>query len=391
MQRPRVCGMVSAFSFRTMVLTSSRTPIQLLTGFLGSGKTTLLNVLLKSPGFANTAVIVNEFGDIGLDHFLIEQSQDNVVLLDAGCLCCTISDSLHETLAELHAKRVRGEVPTFERVVIETTGLADPGPILNTLLGHRFVTGHYQLDAVIVTVDTQHVLTLIDNQPEVAAQIAVADRLVITKTDLVSNTEAVLASIRALNATAPIIESVSGRAALEAFAPLERHRVNLLQQGSASDGRGSTPPAHDHHDHHHHVAHDRNRHDARVRAVCVPVTDPASWSGVAAWWQVLSDALGDRLLRCKGLLRIAVSGEIVFIQGVQRVFHRPERLSAWPDADPRSRLVCIARDVAEGEIESTFAALQYPAGTDPRAAAAEIRARSTGNAGTDGGPSGTMG
>ncbi len=387
MQHRRVCGMVGGFRAPAMTPTSPRTPIQLLTGFLGSGKTTLLNALLKSPGFANTAVIVNEFGDIGLDHFLIEQSQDNVVLLDAGCLCCTISDSLHETLAELHAKRVRGDVPAFERVIIETTGLADPGPILNTLLGHQFVTAQYQLDAVVVTVDTQHVLTLIHDQPEVAAQIAVADRLVLTKTDLVSNTEAVLASIRALNATAPIIESVSGRAALEAFAPLERHRVNLLQQGNASDGHGSTPLAHDHH---HRVAHDRNRHDARVRAVCVPVADPASWSGVAAWWQVLSDALGDRLLRCKGLLRIADSGEIVFIQGVQRVFHRPERLSAWPDADPRSRLVCIARDVAEGEIESTFAALQYPAGTDPRAAAAEIRARSTGNAATAGGPSGTM-
>ena len=137
--------MVDGFRADVMIPSPPRTPIQLLTGFLGSGKTTLLNALLKSPGFANTAVIVNEFGDIGLDHFLIEQSQDNVVLLDAGCLCCTISDSLHETLAELHAKRVRGDVPAFERVVIETTGLADPGPILNTLLGHRFVTGHYRL------------------------------------------------------------------------------------------------------------------------------------------------------------------------------------------------------------------------------------------------------
>ena len=380
LQPARVCGMVSAFIVRTMTSSPSRIPIQLLTGFLGSGKTTLLNALLKSPGFANTAVIVNEFGDIGLDHFLIEQSQDNVVLLDAGCLCCTISDSLHETLAELHAKRVRGAVPPFERVVIETTGLADPGPILNTLLGHRFVTAAYQLDAVIVTVDAQHVLSLIGDQPEVAAQIAVADRLVLTKTDVVADTRDICSAIRSLNTTASIIESVSGGAALEAFSPLERHRVDVAS-------RLSLPPAH----HHHHHSHDRNRHDARVRAVCVPVTDPASWAGVAAWWQLLSDTLGDRLLRCKGLLRIADRGEIVFIQGVQRVFHRPERLPAWPDADPRSRLVCIARDAREGEIESTLVALQCPAGTDPRAAAAEIRARNTGNAATEFRPSGTMG
>ena len=206
-------------------------PIHLLTGFLGSGKTTLLNALLKSPAFANTAVIVNEFGEIGLDHFLIEQSQDNVVLLDAGCLCCTISESLHETLAELHAKRVRGEVPPFERVIVETTGLADPGPILNTLLGHRLVTAHYRLEAAIVTVDTQHVSALIDEQPEVARQIAVADRLVLTKTDLADDTEAIRSRLRALNAWAPLVVSVSGTAALEAFAPLDRYRLARIPGG----------------------------------------------------------------------------------------------------------------------------------------------------------------
>jgi G3E family GTPase len=348
-------------------------PIFLLTGFLGSGKTTLLNALLKSPAFANTAVIVNEFGEIGLDHFLIEQSQDNVVLLDAGCLCCTISESLHETLAELHAKRVRGEVPRFERVIVETTGLADPGPILNTLLGHRLVTAHYKLEAAIVTVDTQHVSALIDEQPEVARQIAVADRLVLTKTDLAEDTEAIRSRLRALNAWAPMVVSVSGTAALEAFAPLDRYRLARIP-----GGRHVAEHSHESH------PHDLNRHDARIRAVCLTFDSAASWSGVAAWWQLLSDTLGNRLLRCKGLLRIADTGESVFIQGVQRVFHRPERLPAWPDADPRSRLVCIVRDADSREIEATLAALQYPAGTDPRAAAAEIRALITGNPDTVG-------
>jgi G3E family GTPase len=359
-----------------------RIPIHLLTGFLGSGKTTLLNALLKAPAFANTAVIVNEFGEIGLDHFLIEQSQDNVVLLDAGCLCCTISESLHETLAELHAKRVRGEVPPFERVVVETTGLADPGPILNTLLGHRLVTAHYRLEAAIVTVDAQHVLALIAGQPEVARQIAIADRLVLTKTDMAGDTGSIRARLTALNAWAPVVVSVAGQAALEAFAPLDRYRL----------ARAPIHEQHDKHDHEHqhHHPHDRNRHDARIRAVCLTFDSAASWSGIAAWWQLLSDMLGERLLRCKGLLRIADTGESVFIQGVQRVFHRPERLVTWPDADPRSRLVCIARDTTAHEIESTLVALQCPAGTDPRAAAAEIRAVITGNTDTTGQPSGTI-
>lgn len=356
-------------------------PVHLLTGFLGSGKTTLLNALLKSPAFANTAVIVNEFGEIGLDHFLIEQSQDNVVLLDAGCLCCTISESLHETLAELHAKRVRGEVPPFERVIVETTGLADPGPILNTLLGHRLVTAHYRLEAAIVTVDTQHVSALIDEQPEVARQIAVADRLVLTKTDLADDTEAIRSRLRALNAWAPMVVSVSGKAALEAFAPLDRYRLARIPRGRHGHEH-SHEQSHEHS--HESPPHDLNRHDARIRAVCLTFDSAASWSGIAAWWQLLSDTLGDRLLRCKGLLRIADTGESVFIQGVQRVFHRPERLPAWPDADPRSRLVCIVRDADAREIEATLAALRYPAGTDPRAAAAEIRALIAGNPDTVG-------
>src|SRR5688572_885050 len=165
---------------------SDKLPVVLLTGFLGSGKTLLLNTLLRAPAFANTAVIVNEFGEIGLDHALMRTSSDNVVLLEAGCLCCTIADSLHETLADLHFRRVRGELPPFERVVIETTGLADPAPILNTLLGNKLVTGHYRLDAAVVTVDAVHFLEELARHREVEKQVSVADRLVVTKADVVS-------------------------------------------------------------------------------------------------------------------------------------------------------------------------------------------------------------
>jgi G3E family GTPase len=364
-----------------------RTPIFLLTGFLGSGKTTVLNALLKAPEYANTAVIVNEFGEIGLDHFLMERSQDNVVLLEAGCLCCTISDSLHETLADLNARRVRGDIPAFTRVVIETTGLADPAPILNTLLGNRLVTDHYRLEAAVVTVDAQHVMDELKANQEVAKQIAVADRLLLTKTDLAPAGSDLIGQLKKINALAPIIISTSGSAALKAFEPLERHRLAFEAAAPAQDKHEAADHGH-HHDHHHHGHDDHggndgqaennvNRHDAHIRAHCLLIEDPASWAGLAAWWRLVSESFGNRLLRCKGVLRIAETGEILFIQGVQRVFHRPERLADWPDADHRSRLVCITRDVNEAEVLETLDVLQIPAGTDPQTALIELKSRRT--------------
>ena len=338
---------------------TQKLPAVLLTGFLGSGKTLLLNALLKAPGFANTAVIVNEFGEIGLDHALVQSSTDNVVLLDAGCLCCTIADSLHETLADLNFRRVRGEVPPFERVIIETTGLADPAPILNTLLGHSLVTDHYRLDAVVVTADAVHALDELERHREVAKQIAVADRLVITKADVApaARVGALKARLAQLNGHAQIFESSRGSAALAAFSPggpLQARAVALEE----------------HHDH----SHDVNRHDKHIRAHCFVLDGPVSWSGVAAWCRIVVEKLGDRLLRCKGLVEIADSGEIVFLQGVQRVFHTPERLSRWPDADQRSRLVCITRDVDEAELRRTLPALKLPAGSDPNITLADLTA-----------------
>ena len=207
----------------------AKLPVILLTGFLGSGKTLLLNAALKAPGFANTAVIVNEFGEIGLDHALVQSSVDNVVLLDAGCLCCTIAESLHETLADLYFKRVRKEVPPFERVIIETTGLADPAPILNTLLGHKLVTEHFRLDAAVTTVDAVNAAGELEQHREVAKQIAVADRLVITKADVASPRQ--VADLRGLfktlNPGADILESRQASAALEAFKAASPSQVKI--------------------------------------------------------------------------------------------------------------------------------------------------------------------
>jgi G3E family GTPase len=327
-----------------------KVPVFLLTGFLGSGKTSLLNALLKAPAFANTAVVVNEFGEIGLDHALVQSSTDNVVLLEAGCLCCTIADSLHETLADLYSRRVQSEVPPFERLVIETTGLADPAPILNTLLGNKLVTEHYRLCAVVATIDAVHFDTELANHREVAKQIAVADRLVVTKTDMVPTGELarVEARVKGLNPAAPISRSRHGSAVLDAFSGIDSTGLNGVA-------------AYESHRH----AHDVNRHDEHVRAHCFVLDAPVSWSGVAAWSRLVAGALGERLLRCKALVEIAETGEVVFLQGVQRVFHTPERLPGWPDADHRSRLVCITRDVDETEVQRTLAALKLPAGSDP--------------------------
>lgn len=327
-------------------------PVFLLSGFLGSGKTTLLNTLLKAPEFAHTAVIVNEFGETGLDHLLIARGSDNVVLLEGGCLCCSIAESLQETLADLNFRKARGDLPPFERVIIESTGLADPAPILNTLLGHRLVTDHYQLDAVVVTVDAQHAMANLDAQPEVAKQIAVADRIVVTKRDLVALTDGLYARLYQLNPDAILFDARTPGAALAAFAPGERHRL----PSRFAPLKEAPPRA---------IKRFADRHAADIRADCFVLERPPSWSGIAAWWRLASEMFGDGLLRCKGLLEIADSGAVVFVQGVQRVFHSPTYLPGWPDADHRSRLVCITRGVDLADLRLTLRAFELPAGRPP--------------------------
>ncbi len=329
------------------------TPVFVLSGFLGSGKTTLLNNVLKNVGFTNTAVVVNEFGEIGLDHLLIRRSSDTVVLLEAGCLCCTIAESLHETLADLNFQRIRGEIPAFERVIVETTGLADPAPILNTLLGHRLVTDYYQLEAVVVTADAQHAMEGISTHPEIAKQLAIADRIVVTKLDLAEHTDGLILQLRLINPAAVLIEYRDQWCAAAAFAPGEKHGLRTQKIPAAWIGVG------------HSHAHDAYRHDAKIRAHCFVIPDPTSWAGIAAWWRQVVEICGDGLLRCKGIVRIRETGEIVFLQCVQRVFHRPERLAEWPDSDERSRLVCITRDVNEDSLRTTLEALQLPTNSEP--------------------------
>ena len=335
-------------------------PVTLLTGFLGSGKTTLLARLLRKPGMAETAVIVNEFGEVGLDHLLVAKGEENVVLLDSGCLCCTVSNALNETLGDLHFRRVRGEIPRFKRAVIETTGLADPAPILHMLMTDYLVSAHYALDGIVTTVDGLHGDDQLDSHAEAVKQAALADRIILTKGDL-AGSEALRAlrdRLAALNPAAHLLEAVDGE-----LDPAEILGAGLFDPAAKSPDvrRWLSEEAlaggdHDHADH---------RHDEGIRSFCLTLERAASWQGYAAWLEALRDLSGPDLLRVKGLLEIAGEARPYVIQGVQHVFSPPLRLEAWPEGGHRSRLVFITRGIARETIEGMLGLLCAPGPLTP--------------------------
>jgi G3E family GTPase len=308
-----------------------KTRVVLLTGYLGSGKTTLLSRLLVHPEMGETAVIVNELGEVAIDHHLLRRVDERTVVLGNGCVCCTLRGDLADELRDLLSRRDRGEIPAFGRVVVETTGLADPSPILYTLLGEPVVKHHFELERVITTVDAQHGL----RNEESVKQAAVADRLVVTKSDL-ADPAVVMRELRRLNPAAEILESVLGD----------------LTPGELFDGDERDPRDL--------VFDEAPAHDREVRAVCLMFEEPLDWTAFGIWLTMLLQARGGDVLRVKGLLDVGAGGPLV-INGVQHVVHPPEHLPAWPDDDRRSRIVFIGRGFTRDELERSLAAFNRAA------------------------------
>ncbi len=337
-------------------------PISVLTGFLGSGKTTLLRRLLAHPSMADTAVVINEFGEVGLDHLLVREITEDIVLLNSGCVCCTMRDDLVASLLELQRERDAGRIPQFRRVAIESTGLADPAPIIHTLMTNAELLPHYRLGSVITTVDAVLGAGQLDHHNEAVKQAAMADRLVITKSDLAPPGHGALAQrLRALNPGAPILSATlhdgPGPDQLLDSGPLDTrakgsdvaHWLNAEAYAPPADGG----PAHA--GGHHHAADER--HDARIASFCLYFDRPLAWRTFVEWLELLLASRGESVLRVKGLLNVAGRSRPLVIHGVQHVVYPPTELAGWPDGDERSRIVFITRDLPRCAVENSFRAV----------------------------------
>ena len=333
-----------------------RIPVHTVTGFLGSGKSTLLGRLLRHPGMADSAVVVNEFGEVGIDHALVETALDDAVLMRSGCVCCTLRGDLVDTLCELGRKVDEGELPAFARVLVETTGLADPGPILRTLMSEPLLTERYRAGLVVATVDAVHSAGQNDTQLEFARQVAVADRIAVTKTDLASDADRqrTMELVRAMNPAALLLEVVAG-----AVEPAELMGTSPEETDARTDGlaRWAVPSATRPGDGHGH-----GPHRADVKAWCLYHDEPLEWARVRRWLRSVVALRGERLLRVKGLVNaIGESGPIA-VHAVQHVLHPPVRLGRWPDDDRRTRLVLITRALDLGGAGNALRAACAPSG-----------------------------
>ena len=339
-------------------------PVSVLTGFLGSGKTTLLNHLVNAPEMSRALVVINEFGAVSLDHDLITRSNDDLVVeMMGGCLCCTIRGDLLRTLRDAPWRFAREGKCWFDRVVIETTGLADPAPILHTLMTDSHLATLYRLDGVIATVDAAAGMATLNAQEEAIKQAAMADRILLTKTDLASADEraAIERRLRALNPAAPIIPVRNGQAEFASLfdaglydpATKTNDAQRWLQAEAYTDGHRG----HHHHDHDHHHHHDPNRHDDHIHATCLTFDEPLDAEGFERWIDILTTFKGPDILRVKGILNLIGEPRPVVIHGVQHIFHPPVLLDAWPSEDRRTRLVFITRDISADELRDTLTLL----------------------------------
>jgi G3E family GTPase len=322
------------------------TPITLLTGFLGSGKTTLLKRILADPEFGDTAVIINEFGEVGLDHHLIEHVADDVVLLSSGCLCCVLKGELAAALRDLQSRRARGLVPPFRRVVVESSGLGDPYPVIATIKTDPVLRHHFRLATVLTTVDAVNGGETLDRHPESVRQAAVADTLILTKADLAHSPgiTALIGRLENLNPAAPIVRACDAGIDLQALfegsgdtpswfkATAEPATTRLSGRETAKN------------------------HGAGIRSFSITVDDPLDWTTFGIWLTMLIHRHGSRILRVKGILSIVDEANPVAVHGVQHLVHPPQHLRAWPGEDRRSKLIFIVDGIEPDQLRRSLAA-----------------------------------
>jgi len=330
-------------------------PVSVITGFLGSGKTTLVNRLLKRPEMNRVAVVVNELGEIGVDNDLVEVSSEQMMLLNNGCLCCVLRGDLQETLRDLFLKRRTGEVIDFDRVVIETTGLADPAPVMQTLITDTLLLEQYRLDCVVTLVDAVNAPGQLAQFTEPVKQIALADRLVVTKADLVSpaQLDRLTERLNAINPRAPVRVARHGEIELAFLIDvgLRRTRARLedIERWLGDAG------VHGHDE-------DGHRHDANVKSFVLRFEKPMPWAAFAQCMEVLTALRGPDLLRVKGLVNVEGKPGPMVVQGVQHLFHPPLELASWPGDDHSTRLVFITRGITRESVLQLFSVVGTLAG-----------------------------
>ena len=321
-----------------------------VTGFLGSGKTTLLGRVLSEPSMSNTAVLVNEFGEVGLDHHLLRRVDERAVLLGNGCVCCTTREDLVEALLELLDLDQRGEIPRLDRVVVETTGLADPAPILHTIFVDPVLQHHFSVDGVLTTVDAVNGDLHLDRNPESVKQIAAADKVILTKTDAAppDSVQKLLSRLRTINPSARVIEAAFG----------ETDAGELFRLDGAVSHAGAEVSAPEPHD------------VGETHSVSLTFDGSVDWTAFGIWLSMLLHARGEDVLRVKGLLDVGGTGPVI-VNGVQHTIHPPEHLDQWPDEDHRSRIVFITKGIRPEELLDSLEAFRALLGSRPRPLGAE--------------------
>ncbi|PKA42580.1 GTP-binding protein [Rhizobium sullae] len=342
-------------------------PVTILTGFLGAGKSTLLNRVLKDPAMKDAAVIINEFGDVGIDHLLVESSGDAIIELSDGCLCCTVRGELVDTLANLMDAVQTGRVKPVKRVVIETTGLADPAPVMQAIMGNPVIATNFELDGVVTVIDAVNGLQTLDNHEEARKQAAVADRLIISKRSMAiaELLSALKTRLRQLNPRAALLDADSAQAGSVEILVNGLYdpatKIADVSRWLRDEDEHDAPHHHDHHQHAHHDhdhrdPHDVNRHDTSIRSFSIVEDKPIEPMALEMFIDLLRSAHGEKLLRMKAIIAVSDRPERpLVLHGVQNIFHPPIRLPAWPDpADRRTRMVLITKDLPEDFVKTLF-------------------------------------